>query len=123
MTRPDTDAGFTLIEALVAMLILAIASAGLIRATETHIDSVREMERRTAASLAAQNHLALWQMGAVRAVASRPVAVEILGHDWTISETRKATADRDIAALNVSVRAPGAREATLSLDGFVDTGR
>lgn len=50
--------GFTLIEALVALAILAVAAAGIIGATERHIDTVSGLERRTAARWVAENKLA-----------------------------------------------------------------
>ena len=46
------EQGFSLIEALVALAVLAIATVGLIRAVESHIDSTRGMERRAAAMFA-----------------------------------------------------------------------
>ncbi|WBY09406.1 type II secretion system minor pseudopilin GspI [Sphingomonas sp. 7/4-4] len=53
-----TEAGFSLIEALVALAVLAIAAVGLMRTVESHIDSTRGLERRTAAMWVAENRLA-----------------------------------------------------------------
>jgi general secretion pathway protein I len=50
--------GFSLIEALVALAVLAIATVGLMRTVESHIDSTRGVERRTAAMWVAENRLA-----------------------------------------------------------------
>ena len=41
--------GFSLIEALVALAVLAIATVGLVRAVESHVDSTRGLERSTVA--------------------------------------------------------------------------
>ncbi len=123
MSRAANDVGFSLIEALVAMLILAIAAAGLIRASEAHIDSVRDLERRTAAAMVAQNRLAELGLHGMRPAASRDMRVEMLGEQWTASDTRKPTADADIAAVTISVRGQGDATPLVSLDGFVDMGR
>ena len=50
--------GFSLIEALVALAVLAIATVGLVRAVESHVDSTRALERRAAAMWVAENRLA-----------------------------------------------------------------
>jgi general secretion pathway protein I len=123
MSLVAKDAGFTLVEALVAMLILAIAAAGLIRASETHIDSVRDTERRTAAAMVARNRLAELSLPGLTSVAARATRVEMLGERWSVSEAAKPTADPDIAALTIAVRAADGRTPIVSLDGFVDTGR
>ncbi|KKK60035.1 hypothetical protein LCGC14_3028410, partial [marine sediment metagenome] len=62
MTR-DTEAGFTLIEALVAMAVLATSAVSLLAAVETHIGRISELERRTAARWVAENALAAQTAG------------------------------------------------------------
>ena len=57
MTYHGGEDGFSLIEALVALLILGVTTAGLIRAAEAHVDSIRGMERRAAAQWVAENRL------------------------------------------------------------------
>ena len=54
----DGEQGFSLIEALVALAVLAIATVGLMRTVQTHIDSTRGLERRAAAMWVAENRLA-----------------------------------------------------------------
>lgn len=113
---PDGEGGFTLIEVMVALVILAVAAAGLIRASEAHVDSVRGLERRTAAAMVAQNRLAELRMG----VAPRRTGAqtEMLGESWLVAERMEATDDPDIMAVTVRVTAPGERTPLLSLNGF-----
>lgn len=121
MTTISRQSGFSLIEALVAMLILAVASAGLIRASEAHIDSVRDMERRTAAAIVAQNRLAELNLPGATAAPTRQMT-EMLGEDWVVSDVRKPTGDPDLIAVTISVRGHAERDPLVSLDGFVDMG-
>jgi general secretion pathway protein I len=111
--------GFTLIEALVALLVLAIASAGLIRAAEAHVDSIRNLERRAGAQLVAQNRLVEL---ALPGQPPAPDSVEMLGERWTVKTSERATDDPDLRALTVSVFGEGETTALVSLDGFRDLG-
>jgi general secretion pathway protein I len=107
--------GFSLIEAMVALAILAIASVGLMRAVQSHIDSTRALERRAAAMWVAENRLT--ELGLGLPSGDRPV--EMLGQNWRVAVTRTKTDDPDI--LKVHVEVFGAESAPLaSLDGFVD---
>lgn len=120
MTRaaPAADAGFSLIEALVALVILAIATVGLIGAVEQHIDSTRAMERRSAALWVAENALAELTAGA------RPTAeAPMLGEAWRVAVQRRSTDDPEIVRVRVQVFARDARAPTVTLDGFVDAGQ
>lgn len=116
MKLPVNDDGFTLIEALVAMAVLAVASAGLIRATEAHIDLIRGIELRTVAAWVAENRLAEL---ALPNAAGLPTTVSMLGRDWRVTTTPRASDDPDITAVEVAVAAPGA-PALVTLRGFVD---
>ncbi|WP_448503196.1 type II secretion system minor pseudopilin GspI [Sphingomonas sp.] len=116
------QSGFSLIEAMVALAILAIATVGLVGMTESHIDSTRGMERRAAAMWVAENHLAELEAG----VAAAENDVEMLGERWRIAVDRRGTDDPDIAAVTVAVfaaseTAPNASPLA-SLDAFLDAG-
>ncbi len=119
MSAPAAEEGFTLIEALVALLILAIAAAGLVRATEAHVDSIRTIERRTAAQLVAQNRLVEIMIGDPAATGK---SVTMLGEAWQVTTSEKATSDPDIRAVTVSVAGKRDSAPLLSLDGFRDLG-
>lgn len=114
--------GFTLIEALVALTILAIASAGLIRATEAHVDQVRGLQTRTIAQWVAENHLIELQLDPAGLV-DRTDRVEMLGRAWDVSVRAGPSEDPDLSTVTVAVSLVGANSSAAVLTGFVDTGR
>jgi general secretion pathway protein I len=117
MTRPATpaEAGFSLIEALVALAVLAIATVGLMRTVESHIDSTRGVERRTTAMWVAENRLAELQSGI-----PGTDQVDMLGQQWRIAVDRRRTDDPEIERIRISVFAGTEQSPLASLDGFVD---
>ena len=58
------DAGFTLIESLVALAILAVSAVSLLMATEAYVARIDGLESRALAQLAAENRLAEIELGA-----------------------------------------------------------
>ena len=114
MSRSD---GFSLIEAMVALAVLAIASVGLMRAVESHIDSARGLERRAIAMWVAENRLAELSL---RDAAIAAPQVEMLGQDWRIKVDETATDDPDIHKVRITVFQGAERAPLASLDGFVD---
>ncbi len=110
------ETGFSLIEALVALAVLAIATVGLMRTVESHIDSTRGLERRTAAMWVAENRLAEMEAKAP----TNPDQVEMLGEQWRIAVTRRGTDDPEIQRVRIQVFAAQGSTPLASLDGFVD---
>ncbi|ATY32028.1 type II secretion system protein GspI [Sphingomonas psychrotolerans] len=111
------DDGFSLIEALVALAVLAIATVGLMRTVQSHIDSTRGVERRTAAMWVAENRLAELETRMPTASADR---VEMLGEQWRIAVTRRGTDDPEIQRVRIEVFPVQESTPLASLDGFVD---
>jgi len=111
------DAGFSLIEALVALAILAIASVGLVRTVETHIDSTRTVERRATAMWVAENRLAELQIGDPAAAIPQ---VEMLGQRWQVHVDRATTDDPELVRVRIRVAGVGSETPLATLDGFVD---
>ncbi len=120
LARPQD--GFTLIEALVAMAILAIASAGLIRATEAHIDMVRGVQTRVVAQWVAENRLIELGLESTPPVA-RTEQVAMLGRDWEVDVTVAASEDPDLSRVTVAVSPAGDAPTAATLGGFVDVAR
>lgn len=111
------DAGFTLIEALVAMAVLAAGALGLLTAVERHSALARGLGDRTIARWAAENRLAEISLGL-----AGPGAETLLGVDWRVAATVTATNDPDLARVDVTAgdAAHGADARLTQLIGFVD---
>lgn len=112
------EAGFTLLEALVALAIVAIAGAGIARAVEGHVDRVRGLEMRAAARWAAENRLAELGLGG-EGGATGGDRVEMLGQQMQVTVTRRSSADPDVTHVEVAAGPPGAAP-LYRLDGFLD---
>lgn len=117
----NSDAGFTLIEALIAMTVLAIGAVGLLGAVERHVGLADGQIDRVAARWAAENRLAELSLG-LPPDADRAV---LLDRAWRVTEETQATADPDLVRVDVSVfrpdAAPGA-DPLVRLTGFMDVG-
>ncbi len=111
----EDDGGFSLIEALVALAVLAIATVGLMRTVQSHIDSTRGVERRSAAMWVAENRLAELEAGIPSAD-----KVAMLGEQWRVAVARERTDDPEIEKIRIQVFAGAETSPLASLDAFVD---
>lgn len=112
------DAGFTLIETLVALAILAMSSMALLGATEAHIRSIGALETRAAAQWVTENHLAELSIGAVPDTDPAPM----MGIDFTVSETRLPTEDPDLERVDLDATDRADGRVYSRLTGFVMRG-
>lgn len=122
MTRriAKTKAGFTLIEALVALAILAVASAALITAAQSHVRRVGQVEDRAYAQWIAQNRLAELHLGAEPDDAASAI---LSGRRYEVETTLSATDSDAIMRVRVQVRRADADGVLATLDGFVPAER
>lgn len=116
MTTRAPDHGFTLIEALIAMAILAITAVSFLRATEANIARLTTLETRAAASWVAQNRLAELTLGT-----TTDGPVSMLGRDYSVNVTSTPTTDPTLARVDITV-SPKDGSAGAQLTGFVWSG-
>lgn len=115
-----SEAGFTLIEAMVALAILGIAAVGIVRAVEAHVDTVGALERRAAAQWVAENALAELSLRTARDIV--PQDVEMLGWRWSVRTALSSSQDPDVRMATVRVSPSGSDAPLITLTGFVDAG-
>ena len=115
MTRPRrADAGFTLIEALIALAVLAITAVSFLRATEANVARVSTLEARTAASWVAQNRLAELTLG----LQAPDGPVKMMGQDFAVTVTTTATNDPTLVQVEITAT-PSVGGTGAALIGFV----
>lgn len=114
------DAGFTLIESMVALIILGIAAVGIIRAVEAHIDQLHQLDQRAAAQWVAENALAEARLGTT---AQDEAATAMLEWTWSVRTRLTKSQDPDLMLATVEVSPQGSSASMVTLKGFVDSGR
>jgi general secretion pathway protein I len=109
------DAGFTLIETLVALAVLAMSAVALLATTEAHVRRIAGLESRAAALWVAENHLA--EIGLGLAPATTPPAM--LGVEFEVAVTATPTTDPDIQQLILTATTTQDGRTYARLTGFV----
>ena len=117
MTRQD-DAGFTLIEALVAMAVLALGAVSLLSATQGHSKRNTELSDRVAARWAAEYRLSEVRVG----VQTGAEPLEVYGIEFDLNVTRRPTNDPAVQAVSVDSALSGTDRVLYILDGYVAAG-
>lgn len=92
MSNAPNDAGFSLVEALVALAVFAMAGVGLVQLQSHSLSTFQRVETRALADIIAQNELT----EIISARAQRPVGagekqVRFAGRDWRVEVTIVAT--------------------------------
>ena len=110
----DPEAGFTLIETLVALSVLATSAVALIGATQAHITRIAGLEQRAAAQWVGENALAESALGMDATL--QPATM--LGYRFDMIAERAPTSDPAVEKVTMLVRGP--EGATLArVTGFV----
>lgn len=112
--KRDHEAGFTLIETLVALAVLAISSVALLGAVEAHIARIGALEYRMAALVAAQNYLAEVGLGV-----PPEAEVALLGIGFAVTGEWVATGEPELRRLNIAVADRADGKVYARLTGFV----
>lgn len=116
-----SDNGFSLVEGLVALSVLAVAGVALVGATEEHVNRIADLERRTAAQLAAENRAAELATGAASLDETERTA-EMLDMEWLVRHETAETPDPDLLRVTIAVHAADDGRRYARLVAFVDTG-
>ena len=113
--------GFTLVEVLVALAVLAIALAALMRAMGQSIDVTSALRERSIAMWVAQNRLSQHQMQQDwPSVDTIDGEAEMAGEKWTWREQVSTTPEPKLRRIEITVqRASGGKESLAKLAGFV----
>jgi general secretion pathway protein I len=117
------DAGFTLIESLVALAILAVSAVSLLMATEAYVARIDGLESRALAQLAAENRLAEIELGSDPDPAPAPGPAVLLGRAFRVTEVRTPTEDPDLERIDIEVTDLALAATYRGFIGFVATGR
>ena len=105
--RPKRARGFTLIEVLVALAILAIALAAVLRTMGQSIDLATDLRERTLASWVAQERAATLQLtNAWPDLDTTSGTLEMGGREWEWRQQAVATQVPDMRRVDIQVRAP-----------------
>lgn len=99
------DAGFTLLEALIALTVLAMMSASLISAGTSHVQRISGIEDRAFAGLIAEARLQEIVLDPARRV-DLPTTLTSVGQSWRITVDTVSTDEPELLQVIVSVR-PG----------------
>jgi general secretion pathway protein I len=112
--------GFTLIEVLIALAIVAIALTATGRATRAAVDAHAEVRDRTYASWVAQNRLnELTAIGAFPAAGTNAGSLAIGDRRFEFRETIGETANVAFRRVEVVVKKPGDERVLARLVGYL----
>lgn len=94
------EAGFTLIETLVALAVLATSAVALVGATQAHINRIAGLEQRAAAQWVGENAVAETALGID--VTRQPA--RMLGYSFELQAERAATLDGSVDKVSIFVK-------------------
>lgn len=110
--------GFSLIEVLVALAILAVLAATVVSQGGAFSSQLFRLEDRSLALWAAQNALDAARLTESLPAGTRPAEVEMGGRTWVVSTVVQPTARAGFSRIDVSVTREGEEDPVLTLSGF-----
>ncbi len=112
--------GFTLLEVVVALLIVALALAAAVQLTGSGADNLRAMTRKTEAHWVGMNQLAeLRARGAYPATGKSQGKSEEAGHGWHWSQDVSQGPVRGLRKITIVVRAGEKAPVLATVRGFI----
>ncbi len=114
------DPGFTLIEVLIALAVLAIALGAVLRAVGQAVNMAVALKERTVALWVAEDRLAIHEIrGDWIPVSVRDGTSREGGRQWRWTETVTATPMPGFRRIDIDVRRTGGRRPLAHLVGFL----
>lgn len=119
--RVDANRGFTLIEVLVALAVLAIALSAVMRTLSQSIDMSASLRDHNVALWVAQNRLAEHQIrNDWPAQDTSEGTSEMAGREWRWREQVSGTPEPALRRVEIEVRAAQGSQALAHLVGFLE---
>ena len=115
--RRGNERGMTLIEVLVALLVIAIALAAAIRSVNAGVANTDYLKQRSIAQWVAMNHASELQLQLITAKTNGQYETEMAGQTWQVQSKASPTADSGI--LRVEIRVKKDRDAESSLASLI----
>ena len=115
------ERGFTLLEVLIALAVVALAMLGLTRTAAIETQDFEALRVRTLAGYVAANVLTEIRLtGSLPATGRSDGHVELGARSWRWTRDISGTPDAQVRRVDVHVFVEGANEPVASLSGFAD---
>ena len=98
-----SEGGFTLIEVMVALTILAVVAVAASRASSAYLNSVDVLRTRTLAHFVAQNVAADLRIQQTVLTSNSTQTISSQGREWQVVMTTSATLSPALTAINISI--------------------
>jgi len=122
MKSPMRARGFTLLEVLIALAVVALAMLALTRTATMQVRDFDALRERTLASWIAANVLTETRLAtALPSTGKSDGRVEFAARSWRWTRDVRATADPEIRRIDIQVFTGEARDPSASLSGFAGT--
>ena len=120
MRRRSRSTGFTLIEVMVALVIVSLALAGVAASMGQMIDTANTMRERTFASWIAQNKIAEMRLsGAMPEVGESSGEVDYANTTWAWTANVSETGVENLLKVDVTVTYAGFDDRIRQVTGFI----
>ena len=120
MTRPPRPTGFTLIEVMVALVIVSLALAAVATSMGQMIDTANTMRDRTFASWIAQNKITELRLaGVVPEVGESNGEVDFANTTWAWTAEVSETGVENLLKVDVTVSYAGSGDPVREVTGFI----
>lgn len=118
--RSYRDRGFTLIEVMVALAIVAFSLTAIAASMGQMIDTANAMRERTYASWIAQNEIAEMRLAnVIPEVTSTSGEVDYAGTEWAWSAVVSETGVENLFRVDVTVSYAGSPDGIRTVSGFI----